>query len=95
LIPSLGHIPLQKLTVAKVQAFYTQKLDEGLAPRTVIAINSVLHRALETAVRWGLVPRNITKLVSLPHAERYEAQTLTVEQAGKLLVQLRRNSTGV
>jgi integrase len=85
LIPALGHIPIQKLTAAKVQAFYTQKLDEGLAPRTVIAIHSVLHRALETAVRWGLVPRNITKLVSLPHAERYEAQTLTVEQAGKLL----------
>jgi integrase len=85
LIPSLGHIPIQKLTAAKVQAFYTQKLDEGLAPRTVIAIHSVLHRALEIAVKWGLVPRNITKLVSLPHAERYEAQTLTVEQAGKLL----------
>ena len=85
LIPSLGQIPVQKLTAAKVQAFYTQKLNEGAKPRTVIAIHAVLHRALEDAVKWGLVPRNVTKLVSLPHAERYEAQTLTVEQASRLL----------
>ena len=85
LIPSFGHIPVQKLTAAKVQAFYTQKLNEGAKPRTVIAIHAVLHRALEDAVKWGLVPRNVTKLVSLPHAERYEAQTLTVEQASRLL----------
>jgi len=85
LVPALGHIPVQKLTAAKVQAFYTQKLNEGAKPRTVIAVHAVLHRALEDAVKWGLVPRNVTKLVSLPHAERYEAQTLTVEQASRLL----------
>ncbi len=85
LVPALGHISVQKLTAAKVQAFYTQKLNEGAKPRTVIAIHAVLHRALEDAVKWSLIPRNVTKLVSLPHAERYEAQTLTVEQASKLL----------
>jgi integrase len=44
-----------------------------------------LHSALENAVKWGLVSRNVAKLVSLPRIGRYEAQTLTNEQAMKLL----------
>jgi integrase len=85
LIPSLGQLTIQKLTAAKVQAFYSQKLEEGLSPRSVILIHAVLHQALENAVKWGLVPRNVTKLVSLPHVERYDAQILTTDQAVKLL----------
>ena len=85
LIPALGNIAIQKLTPAKVQALYTQKLNEGAKPRTVITIHAVLHMALDNAVKWGLVARNMTDLVSLPRAERYEARTLTTEQAKKLL----------
>ena len=44
-----------------------------------------LRRALEDAVKQGLVPRNVAKLVSPPRIDQYEAQTLTVEQAEKLL----------
>src|SRR5947209_10599818 len=58
LIPALGQVTIQKLTAAKVQAFYSQKLEEGLSPRSVILIHAVLHSALENAVKWGLVPRN-------------------------------------
>lgn len=60
-------------------------MDDGLAPRTIKRIYSVLQQALENAVKWNLVSRNIAKLVTLPRAERYEAQTLTVEQARHLL----------
>ncbi len=85
LIPSLGYIKLQKLTAEKVQEFCAQKQNEGLSPGTVALVHSVLNTALENAVRWGLVARNVAKLVTLPHVERYEAQTLTMEQALKLL----------
>jgi integrase len=85
LVPAFGHIPLQKLTPEKIQTVYTQKLKEGLAPRTIMRIHSVLRIALENAVRWNLVPGNRAKLVTLPRAEGYEAQTLTVEQARMLL----------
>src|SRR5712691_7661619 len=43
ILPALGHIQLQKLTPLKVQDFYTQKLGEGLVPKTVIMIHGVLH----------------------------------------------------
>ena len=85
LVPVLGNVSLQKLTAEKIQALYTRRLNEGLAPRTIVLIHAVLHSALENAVKWGLVSRNVAKLVSLPRIERYEAQTLTAEQAVMLL----------
>ncbi len=85
IIPSLGHIKLQKLTAEQLQAFFAQKQQEGLKPRMLALIRSVLSSALSNAVKWGLVGRNAASLVSLPSVERYEGQVLTVDQARKLL----------
>lgn len=89
IIPSLGHIQLQKLTAQQVQAFYTRKADEGLAPATIIYYHSVLHNALDTAVKWGLVVRNVCDLVAPPRKDRFEIQPLTMEQMQHLLATLR------
>jgi integrase-like protein len=64
LVPAFGNIPVQKLTPEKIRAFYRQKIDEGSKPRTVGLIHAALHRALEDAVKQGLVARNVAKLVS-------------------------------
>lgn len=85
LIPAFGHIPVQKLAADKIQAYYAQKLKEGLAPSTINLIHAPLRKALENAVKWGLVSRNVAKLVTLPRVEQYEAKVLTVEQAHKLI----------
>jgi integrase len=73
------------LTPEKLRAFYQKKLSEGSKPRTVRLIHAALRRALSDAVKQGLVSRNVASLVSPPRVERYETQTLTVEQAEKLL----------
>ncbi len=91
IIPALGHYQLQKLTAQQVQAFYTKKVDEGLAAATVIYYHSVLHNALDTAVKWELIPRNVCDLVSPPRKERFEIQPLTVEQVQKLLATVHRH----
>ena len=85
IIPFLGKHQLQKLTVQHVQRFYTKKEDEGLAPATIIYYHSVLHNALDTAVKRGLVARNVCDLASPPHRKRFEIQPLSGEQAQKLL----------
>ena len=85
IIPVLGHIRLQKLTPQQVQSLYTKKIRDGLAPKTVYAIHGVLHSALENAVRWNLVSRNVTELVTLPRVVKRERVPLTLEQAQKLL----------
>ena len=79
-VRSNGFTPPEKL-----HAFYRQKLDEGSAPGTVRLIHAALRRALSDAVKRGLVARNVATLVSPPRIERYEAQTLTAEQAEQLL----------
>jgi integrase len=84
LIPALGHIKLQKLTAEHIQAFLAQKQGQ-LKPSVIVLIRSVLSSALENAVKWELVTRNVARLVEVPKAERYEGQILTVEQAQKLL----------
>lgn len=78
-IPALGHIPLQKLTPEKVQAFYAQKQSEGLSAGSIAVIHAALNSALKNAVKWGLVSRNVAELVTLPRKVRYEAKTLTLE----------------
>ena len=89
IVPSLGHVQLQKLTAHQVQTFYTKKADEGLAPATIIYYHSVLHNALDTAVKWGLVFRNVCDLVAPPRKQQFEIQPLTMEQMHQLLATVR------
>lgn len=85
LAPGLGRIALAKLTPADVQGFLNAKLDSGLSPRRVQMLHAVLRRALVTAERWGVVSRNVAKLVDPPRVPRHEIATLTPEQARQLI----------
>ncbi len=87
IVPALGHIWLHKLTPQQVQSFYRKKEKDGLSPKTINSIHGVLHKALDNAVRWNLVARNVCDVVSLPRVARPEIQPLTMEQA-RLLVQV-------
>jgi integrase len=53
IVPVLGRYRLQKLSAQHVQAFYTKKLNEGLSASTVGVFHNVLHKALQTATKWG------------------------------------------
>lgn len=85
LIPGIGHHAIQKLSPQHLQAFYKQKLEEGLSNSTVGTFHNVLHKALDTALRWGLVSRNVSELVTPPRKEHYEIQPLSIEQVQQLL----------
>src|ERR687895_547172 len=56
--PALGRIKLKALTSTHARGLYREKLDSGLAPRTVGYVHTTLHKALKDAVADGLVPRN-------------------------------------
>jgi integrase len=83
--PTLGQTKLSALTPAHVQCLYRQKLDEGLAPKTVKYIHTTLHRALRQAVRWGLVPRNAAAEADPPRVHTPEMRPLSPTQARTLL----------
>ncbi len=85
ILPTLGHLQLQKLTADHIRMLYAQKTREGLAPATIRTIHSVLHKALEDALRADYVHRNVCDLVSPPRLTRRESHALTHDQAQKLL----------
>lgn len=85
IIPALGHIQLQKLTPQQVQAFHTKKLEDGYNAKTVNKMHIVLSMALDNAVKWNMVARNVCDVVTKPRETPYEIQPLTEEQAKRLI----------
>lgn len=84
-IPTLGARPLARVTPQDLQALYTRKLEEGLAPRTVGHLHRVLHRALADALRWGLVARNVCDAVKPPKVQAQEMRALSPIEVRQLL----------
>ncbi|CAA9560368.1 MAG: hypothetical protein AVDCRST_MAG73-3629, partial [uncultured Thermomicrobiales bacterium] len=64
--PGLGHHQLSRLTPQHVAALLKAKQDAGLSPRTVQYIRAVLRIALNRALKWQLVPRNVVTLTDSP-----------------------------
>ena len=83
--PALGGIRLKKLSAAHVQSFYGDRLDHGLSPSTVHKMHAILHKALSQALKWHMVPRNVTEAVRPPRPAPKEMRPLTSEEAPRLL----------
>lgn len=89
LIPTLGRIRLAKLTAQQVQAMMNEKLQAGLAPRTVQYLRAILRRALGQALKWGLVARNVATLVDPPKVTHQEVQPLSPDEVRTFLAGIR------
>jgi len=81
-IPALGNMTLTQLKPEHLQRYYSEKLGSGrcdssggLSAQTVRHHHTALHKALETAVEWGLLSRNPADAVSPPRVQRPEMQT--------------------
>jgi integrase len=85
IVPAVGTVALAKLTAQHVQALYARKLDDGLAPATVRQMHAVLHKALQTALRLGLVQRNVADMVDAPRIPQREMAILSETQVQRLL----------
>jgi integrase len=84
IIPHIGHIQLDKLKAQHVQTMINS-LSEKVSVTTVRYARSVLITALNQAVKWSYILRNVAALVDPPKAQKYEAQFLTEKQAAALL----------
>ena len=92
-IPEIGPVALVRLTPARIQKLYADKLAgpraDGkpghLSRLSVRYIHSVLRIALGQAVKWNLVSRNVLELVTPPKVEPKEVAAMKVEQARRFL----------
>lgn len=83
--PFIGVLTVRALTPQHVQHLVRSCLDRGLSPRSVHSITGTLHAALEQAVRWRILDRNVVDAVDLPQQRRREMPVLDATQARHLL----------
>lgn len=92
LVTKLGHIKLQQLKPIELQEYYAWALTQGKGngkgySRSTVSIDHrTMHKALEDAVRWGLIARNVAASVpEKPKGEHRTRDVWTPEQAKRFL----------
>jgi len=82
---NLAKRSLTKLQPADVELRMTELVGRGLAPATARHARSVLRRALNDAMRDGLLNRNAAALARPPRASHHEMRALSPSEAHRLL----------
>ena len=99
IIPKLGNVKLEKLTMLQIQQFYNELLksgrvqkknqpelkEHGLSPRMVQCVHVVLNKALEHAVEEKLILANPAKKCKIPKNMRKEMYILPEALIGPYL----------
>lgn len=85
IVPVVGKVKLARLSPPDVQRVLKKASAKGLAPKTVRNIRQTLHTALNQAMRWQLVERNVAAVVPPPQVQRPDITPLTLPQARRLL----------
>lgn len=85
--PHIGHIRLAKLTPLHLQRMYSdlQKGDKPLSKRSVLHVHLVLQEALDRAVKWNMVIRNVAKAVEPPRPPKKQFSTWSKEEIIRFL----------
>ena len=102
--PSIGNIPLEKLTTMDLQKFYRKLLTKGimerieskdqpkgLSAKTVRNINQVISSAMDLAVAQKIILNNPTDSCELPKVKHKEMQTVPAEQLSAFLEEAKRS----
>ncbi len=84
IIPNLGNIKLSNLLPLQLQNFYNI-LSETLSNTSIVYIHRILHSALNQAMKWDLVIRNVSNNVEPPKREKYKATILDSIQTTQLI----------
>ena len=91
-IPRIGGPQLGRVSPAMLNALYADLLAtgrhdglDGLSPKTVKEVHTILHKAMHDAVRWGRLGRNPADLADPPAARSPEMQVWSAEQLRKFL----------
>jgi len=93
-LPHLGRIPIQAIDATALNRFYTHLLEHGrligkqspgLKPRTVRYIHTIIHAALDDAVRWRRIKTNPADRANPPSSSESKAPEMRVWTREQLL----------
>lgn len=83
--PHLGKTRLDRLKPEQLDAMYLAMERQGKASSHALKVHRIMTRALEVALRRGLVARNVAKLIDAPSSRSPKMAFLTAEDAGRVL----------
>lgn len=79
ILPRIGKMALKDLRLDKIEKYYSDMIQAGVGIRTVRLCHNILHKALEKALRYGLVVFNPAHGATLPQYRQNEM--LVLEEA--------------
>ncbi len=83
-VPVLGSVKLAQLEPVHVQRLHVEMQAMSLSRNTVQRAHRVLHNALNRAVEWGYINRNVATIVHPPTPERGDMLVLDAQQTERL-----------
>lgn len=92
---AFGSTALMKLEIRQIDTFLKQKSAEGLSPRYVQLLRTVLSMALEQAIRWKLIDTNPARHSATIRQQRSQSKALNGEQASRLMAAASKDRLGV
>lgn len=86
---SIGHINIDKITVADIQTIVNDMLDEGLKPRTAQSIKQILRPIFNYAIEeLDILMKNAALKVALPKVQNIKNFELPDEQRKRLFYEI-------
>ena len=86
ILPYLGKVKLADLRLLQIETFYSKLSKAGVGVRTIHICHSILHKALEKALRYKLLIYNPAKGAELPRYIHTEMNILDGSQISLLLI---------
>lgn len=85
IIPQLGDIKLTDLNQGDLSEFYKKLQEEKRSNRTIRHIHFAIRSALDMALKWGLVYKNVAESVTPPRLQKKNFQVWTAEELRRFL----------
>ncbi len=85
ILEELGHIKLEDLKPMHLQFFYTKCSKKGLSNKTILYFHRIIHCALNQAIKWQFIIRNVADCVDTPKPEKYKPLVLNNKEITELI----------
>lgn len=85
ILEELGYIKLEELQPMHLQSFYTKCSKKGLSNKTILYFHRIIHCALNQAMKWQFIIRNVADCVDTPKPKKYNAAFLNDNQIADLI----------
>lgn len=86
ILPFLGPVQMSVLSLDRIEKYYGELLEAGVSIRTVRIVHTILHRALDKAVRYQLIRFNPSDGASLPRYHYAEMKVFDESQVSQFLL---------